>query len=105
MILLPAVGLVLTVITVYVGGTLQRYVVDFFWMFSTLSMIIWSLMYQNADEKFREKIFRILLILVLISIFTNFYGTFLSSEFDYLRKRLPEQFEFYEKLLNFVDFN
>ena len=105
MILLPIIGLILTVVTVYYGGSCQRYCVDFFWMFTFLSIIIWGLMYKYSSEKGQNRIFKTLLILTLITVIFNFYATFLNSEYDYLRRILPEKFEYYKELLYFIDFN
>ena len=82
---------------VYMGGTIQRYAVDFFWMFSTVAMIIWFLMYENAHKERTKKVILItVLILMGISILTNFVGTFLNAETNYLKKFFPEVFYFFE---------
>ena len=97
MITLPIVGIVMCVLTVYMGGTVQRYAVDFFWMFSILAMIIWFLMYENAEKERNKKVIIItVLILIGISILINFLGTFLNSEYNYLEQFYPELFQFFE---------
>ena len=97
MITLPIVGIFMCALTVYMGGTVQRYVVDFFWMFSILAMIIWFLMYENAkNEKTKNIIVITLLVLIGISLLINFLGTFLNSEYNYLEKIFPEIFEKFE---------
>lgn len=97
MITLPIVGIVMCVLTVYMGGTVQRYAVDFFWMFSILAMIIWFLMYENAEKERTKKVIIItVLLLIGISILINFFGTFLNSEYNYLEKFYPEVFQLFE---------
>ena len=97
MITLPIVGIVMCMLDVYMGGTIQRYAVDFFWMFSIVAMIIWFLMYENAKKESTKKIILItVLILVGISILINFVGTFLNAETNYLEKFFPEVFYFFE---------
>ena len=97
MITLPIVGIVMCVLTVYMGGTVQRYAVDFFWMFSILAMIIWFLMYENAEKERTKKVIIItVLLLIGISILINFLGTFLNSEYNYLEKFYPEVFQLFE---------
>ncbi len=97
MITLPIVGIIMCMLDVYMGGTIQRYAVDFFWMFSTVAMIIWFLMYENAHKERTKKVILItVLILMGISILTNFVGTFLNAETNYLKKFFPEVFYFFE---------
>ncbi len=97
MVTLPIVGIVMSVLTVYMGGTVQRYAVDFFWMFSILAMIIWFLMYENAEkEKTKKVIIITVLLLIGISILINFLGTFLNSEYNYLEQFYPEVFQFFD---------
>lgn len=97
MITLPIVGIIMCMLDVYMGGTIQRYAVDFFWMFSTVAMIIWFLMYENATKESTKKVILItILILIEISIFINFIGTFLNAETNFLEKFLPEVFHFFE---------
>ena len=97
MITLPIVGIVMCMLDVYMGGTIQRYAVDFFWMFSIVAMIIWFLMYENAKKESTKKIILItVLILVGISILINFVGTFINAEINYLETFLPEVFQFFE---------
>lgn len=99
MITLPIVGILLCVIVVYMGGTVQRYVVDFFWMFSILAMMIWFLIYENANKEITKKIiFVILFILILLSILVNFFGTFLNSEYNYVEEYFPQVFAFFKQI-------
>ena len=101
MFFLPIIGIVMCIVTVVVGASIQRYVVDFFWMFSYLGMIIWFLMYENAKSETRKKcIFMMLLILILVSIIMNFYGTFLNSEYDYIRTYCPKLFKYFYDILH-----
>ena len=97
MIALPIVGVVMCMLVVYMGGTIQRYAVDFFWMFSVLAMIIWFFMYENAKKESTKKIILItVLILIGISILINFIGTFLNTEMNYLERFFPDIFHFFE---------
>ena len=97
MITLPIVGIVMCMLDVYMGGTIQRYAVDFFWMFSIVAMIIWFLMYENAKKESTRKVILVtVLILIGISIIINFIGTFLNAETNYLEKFFSEVFHFFE---------
>ncbi len=97
MITLPFVGIIMCMLDVYMGGTIQRYAVDFFWMFSIIAMIIWYLMYENAKKESTKKVILItVLILIGISVLINFIGTFLNAETNFLEKFLPEVFHFFE---------
>ena len=97
LILLPSVGIVMCMLNVYMGGTIQRYAVDFFWMFSVLAMLIWLLMYENVKKESTKKVILItLLLLVEISILINFVGTFLNAETNFLEKFYPEVFQFFK---------
>lgn len=96
MISLPIVGLISCILVVYMGGNAQRYAVDFFWMFSIISMILWFLMYQYSTKEVNKKaIIIILIVLFIISICINFCGTFLNSESDYLKLYFPKIYEFF----------
>ena len=97
MITLPIVGILMCMLEVYMGGTAQRYAVDFFWMFSVLGMIIWLLMYENTEKETTKKVISItILILVEVSILVNFFGTFLNSEYNYLENYNSQIFHFFE---------
>lgn len=97
MITLPIVGILMCILNIYMGGSVQRYAVDFFWMFSITAMIIWFLMYENLKKESNQKIIVItVLILVETSILINFMGTFLNSEYNYLENFYPEIFHFFE---------
>lgn len=83
MIVLPLTAIIMSIIIIIVGGTLQRYVVDYLWMFSTLSMILWMLAYQNANKKNKLIILIIISILIVLSILVNIFGTYFNSEYNF----------------------
>lgn len=95
-VLLPIVAIVLCIVTVVSGGTVQRYAVDFFWMFSMLSMLLWFLEYQNSGKQNKKKIYILVLVLIMISVILNFFGTYLNSEYNYLSTYYPNIFEFFK---------
>ena len=97
---LPIVGIIMCILTVWMGATVQRYVVDFFWMFLILAMICWFLIYENTKkERNKTIIFIIIYILVNISIIINFFGTFLNSEYNYLEWSFPEIYQWLKLFL------
>lgn len=94
---LKLTGIVMTIIIIINGGSTQRYVVDFFWMFSTISMIEWFMLYKNSTKEKNKNIIEIIVyILLILSLILNLYATFLTSEFDICRTRWNSVFEIVE---------
>ena len=92
--LLPIVGIVMAIAVVVMGGSIQRYSVDFFWLFSMLGMIIWFYTYQEQEnEKVKTAIFLVIYLLVVASYALQFIGTFLTAEYDYLKLYWPEMYQ------------
>ena len=80
-ILLFVMGLIMCIVIVITGGTLQRYMVDFFWLFSTGAMILWFVLYQNVNDRAKKIVFVIALGLMICSIIIGILGTYFNSEY------------------------
>ena len=80
-ILLFVMGLIMCIVIVITGGTLQRYMVDFFWLFSTGAMILWFVLYQNVNDRAKKIVFVIALGLIICSIIIGILGTYFNSEY------------------------
>ena len=96
-ITLQITGVLLSLVIVYYGGCIQRYVIDFYWMFAIASMILWFSIYESST-KHKKGIFNTFVILTMISFALMTFGENFTGEFGYFEEYRSSRFIFLENL-------
>ena len=98
---LVIVGLFIAIISAYMGGSNQRYIMDYLWMFSFAGIMIYLFLYDYYSSKDVKRILQ--KVLCLLTIYTVFLGTFsgILSERNYLWERSPDKYSNLRYTINF----
>ena len=88
-----AIVAVLVITTIMKAGTLQRYAYDYIWLLITVScMLVFQLIDNIKDKNLKRYILNSLIIIAIITVFSNFIVGAVVSENELLRKYNPKQY-------------
>lgn len=84
---LTIVGLIIAIVSIYMAGSNQRYLIDYIWMFIFAGIMIFLSIYHSCKSKEVKKIMQKLLC--YITIYTIFIGTAsgIISEKEYMKSK------------------
>ena len=98
---LITVGTIMTILSIVMGGSMQRYIVDYGWMFILAGICIFLEVYKiyktNEAKHLLKKIFSILTIYIVI---VNLCGGIVSEK-SYMQSISPNEFYKIKYLINF----
>ncbi len=99
--MLVIVGLLISVLSICMGGSNQRYLVDFLWMFLFAGVMIFLFIYKSFESSESRRIMQ--KVLCILTIYTIFLGTFsgILSECNYLCFRSPVTYYNLRYTINF----
>ena len=93
--IIMAVALVICTVNIVLAGTLQRYSMDYAWLFNISSFIIIFMIVSNLKNLVvKQYLLKITLILTIYMFFINFIVGAVVSENNFLEQLYPKQYYF-----------
>lgn len=90
---LTFIGIVMLLLEIVMGGSCQRYVIDFGWMFTFVAILIVFTIYDKINhELFRKYIVKILVVIAILTSIINFLLSVVQGEENSLYIAYPEYY-------------
>lgn len=89
---LVIVGILLCILSVMIGGSNQRYLIDYAWILILSAILIFCIFYNKLQSEEAKKILQKILCYITIYTFIISISAGIVSEKDYMKKYSPEKY-------------